>query len=365
MIKAKYKFDPDWLHLVPPGDSILEDMEGLGLSQIETAKRTGYSTKHIHQLIKGEAHITADTALRLEKVLSYSADFWLNMESTYREALAKEAEKIQLAQDKDWLKQIPLADMLKFDWVKKFADKGQQVAECLKFYGVSSVKVWQDQEQNYQVAFKAYEKFNMNDIAIQTWLRQGEIEANNIACQLFYKSKLKENLPKLRDLTTQTDPQDFVPILQKICAECGVAVVFVPTPKNCAMSGATKWIGKNKALVMLSLRYKTNDYLWFAFFHEIAHIIKHKKQIFLESNKKDFIGDKQLEDEADKFATELLIPPTQAHHLQNLQTKAEIKKFAKSIGIASGVVVGRLQHDGIIAYSYCNDLKVKYQFDNQ
>jgi transcriptional regulator with XRE-family HTH domain len=48
-----------------------EDMEHVGFSQVEFAQRMGYTAKHIHKLIKGEASITADTALKLEKVLSY------------------------------------------------------------------------------------------------------------------------------------------------------------------------------------------------------------------------------------------------------------------------------------------------------
>jgi hypothetical protein len=44
---------------------------------------------------------------------------------------------------------------------------------------------------------------------------------------------------------------------------------------------------------LLSLRHKTNDHLWFAFFHEIAHILKHKKQLFLEE-KKEFSNDKKF-----------------------------------------------------------------------
>ncbi len=36
---------------------------------------------------------------------------------------------------------------------------------------------------------------------------------------------------------------------------------------------------------MLSLRYKTNDQLWFSLFHEAGHILRHgKKKIFLEFN---------------------------------------------------------------------------------
>lgn len=101
MNKQLYKFEPDWLHLVPPGEIILEDMENLGLSQKDLASRTEYSTKHIYKLLKGEAPINANTALRLEKVLGVSASFWMNLENTYREALAKEEEKISLAEEQD------------------------------------------------------------------------------------------------------------------------------------------------------------------------------------------------------------------------------------------------------------------------
>jgi addiction module HigA family antidote len=78
MSNAVNKFKPDWLHLVPPGLSMKEDMEHVGFSQVEFAQRMGYTAKHIHKLIKGEASITADTALKLEKVLSYPSSFWLN-----------------------------------------------------------------------------------------------------------------------------------------------------------------------------------------------------------------------------------------------------------------------------------------------
>jgi plasmid maintenance system antidote protein VapI len=60
-----------------------------------------FGIQPIHKLIKGEASITADTALKLEKVLSYPSSFWLNAESHYREALAKEKEKIALEKEQN------------------------------------------------------------------------------------------------------------------------------------------------------------------------------------------------------------------------------------------------------------------------
>ncbi|OIR25289.1 helix-turn-helix domain-containing protein [Bathymodiolus thermophilus thioautotrophic gill symbiont] len=363
MSKEIYKFQPDWLHLVPPGLSIKEDMVYIGLSQVDFAERMGYTQKHIHKLIKGEASITADTALKLEKVLSYPSSFWMNAESNYREALAKEEEKNELKKEGDWLKKIPLKNMIDFRWVGKFSNKSEQLIECLKFYGVASIKAFESQELDYKVAFKASDTLDKDNIAIKTWLRKGEVEAIKITCKPFSKVKLKATLDELRNLIILEKPDDFLPKLINLCAECGVAVVFAPTPKKCPMSGATQWISPDKALLLLSLRYKTNDALWFAFFHEIAHILKHKKQLFLEG-RGGFVKDKQLESEADKFATELLIPVNFSAELSTLKTKASIKEFAKRINIAPGIVVGRMHHQSIIGWSRFNDLKVKYEWLN-
>jgi HTH-type transcriptional regulator/antitoxin HigA len=59
-----------------------------GWTQVELAQRTGFTTKHINLLLKGDAPITQDTAMKLEKVLGSTARFWLGLEAQYREQLA-------------------------------------------------------------------------------------------------------------------------------------------------------------------------------------------------------------------------------------------------------------------------------------
>ncbi|MHB1330034.1 MAG: ImmA/IrrE family metallo-endopeptidase [Gemmatimonadales bacterium] len=83
-------------------------------------------------------------------------------------------------------------------------------------------------------------------------------------------------------------------MLRDSCAAAGVVVVFVPELPKTRVSGATRWVTAEKALIQLSLRYKTNDHLWFTFFHEAAHILLHgKRLIFIESN-----GSSEAEEEA-------------------------------------------------------------------
>jgi HTH-type transcriptional regulator/antitoxin HigA len=65
----------------PPGETILDILEERGWSQSELAERTGYTQSHIDQLIEGNASITEEIALKLERVLGGIAGFWLHREA--------------------------------------------------------------------------------------------------------------------------------------------------------------------------------------------------------------------------------------------------------------------------------------------
>jgi Zn-dependent peptidase ImmA (M78 family) len=124
--------------------------------------------------------------------------------------------------------------------------------------------------------------------------------------------------------------------------------------------GATRWLTPEKALIQLSLRYRSDDHLWFTFFHEAAHILLHgKRAVFVESQGAsakaslvDKVKRRAEEDEANRFAGDILIPLTQYSALLKAQTfsAAAIKAFADQIGIAPGIVLGRLQHDHVVPF---------------
>jgi hypothetical protein len=47
---------------------------------------------------------------------------------------------------------------------------------------------------------------------------------------------------------------------------------------------------------------------------------------------------------------------------QGAPTKASVNVFARGLGVAPSIVVGRLQHDGVIAQSWMNDLKTRLEW---
>lgn len=354
------KFNPDWVS--SPGDTILDLLEERDWSQAEFATRSGYTRKHVNQLVNGSVAISDDAALRLERVLGSTAIFWLSREARYREALARQQELTELRSQSNWLQELPLRHMLKYRWVQKFSDKGQQVAECLRFFEVASIDAWREQYEKPLAAFKSSDTHKKKFGPVAAWLKTCERQAANIECQPFDTKGFRRVLKEIRSLTSTTDPEVFVPQLVELCAGVGVAVVLVPAPTGCPVTGATRWLSPNKALLMLSLRHKSNDHLWFAFFHEAGHLLLHgKKLLFIES--KDRIDD-EMEREADRFAQDQLISPNAAKSLELLGNNGlAIVEFANEIGIAPGIVVGRLQkHYGLPWNSRLNTLKKRYQW---
>jgi hypothetical protein len=62
------------------------------------------------------------------------------------------------------------------------------------------------------------------------------------------------------------------------------------------------------------------------------------------------------------LAWEQLIPLAAALKLQGLRTVHKLKAAATALGIAAGIVVGRMQHDGWVPRTHLNGLKVSYHW---
>jgi addiction module HigA family antidote len=351
------------LSVTPPGDTISELLEERGLRQAEFATRMGVTPKFINELVAGKASITPTTALALEKALDVPADFWLAREAKYREAHARAVAYKELVANVSWLDELPIKDMIEFNWVKRGADKPSMVEACLRFFGVASVAAWRQQyvvQANTSAAYRSSEKFQQSPGAVAAWLRQGELCAAQIECAPFDREKFLGSLADARKLTLQSDPQGFIPRLRELLAGCGVALAIVRAPKGCPLYGAVRWLSPHKALIQLSVRYLRSDSFWFTFFHECGHIALHgKKILFLEG--KGMSG--QEEEEANRFSADRLIPAVAWTGFQSQPiTEQAIRNFAAAIESDPGIVLGRLQKEGRVPWSRFNHLKPRYQW---
>jgi len=341
-----------------PGETLEEVLEERGMSQAELAERTGRPKKTINEIVKGKAAITPETALQFERVLGIPAGFWIAREQNYRESLARAKEVVEFEKQTDWLDQVPYRAMIKLGWIAEYREKARQLEEVLRFFAVAYPSNWVGVWGSASPAFRRSPTFEGEPGAVAAWLRKGELDAALQEAEEFDADVFKRALERVRSLTREL-PHDFVTVVTKECNEAGVCLVFVPELPGTRVWGATKWLTTTRALIQLSLRYKTDDHLWFTFFHEAGHILLHnRRDVFLEVDERQ---ESEQESEADKFAQEWLIPSARYRVFQRIGafTCAAVSRFAYELGIAPGIVVGRLQHDGHLDRTECNNLKKK------
>ncbi len=357
-------FQPNYA--VTPGETLRETLEFLGMTQAQLAERAGRPKKTINEIISGKAAITAETALQFERVLGVPASFWSNLERNYQETLARLKDEKQLSSHKEWLKKFPIATLMKLGWVPKEESAVKKLKGLLNFFGVAGVDEWMALWQSAQATYRASAAFQRNPFAVASWLRQGEIEAQKYECKSYNANSFRASLSEIRSLTLEP-PDVFEPKMKKLCPDAGVAVVFVPELPGTHVFGATRWLKSAKALIQLSLRGKSDDHLWFTFFHEAGHILLHgKRDVFIEAKdrRQGRTTTMEKERDADHFAQDFLIPSDEYQvfkHNGRFSLPA-IRKFASKLGVAPGIVLGRLQHDEVIPFSKGNMLKKRFRF---
>ena len=145
-----------------------------------------------------------------------------------------------------------------------------------------------------------------------TWLRLCELAAIETDCKPFYKKKFQAALQQIRALTV-SETEVFIPAMRSLCREAG-------------------------------------------------HLLHDsKKETYIDVHPVD----DPREQRANQFAANFLVPPAKAGELADLQTAADVEAFARQLGIAPAIIVGRLQHDGLIPFSQWNGLKKKLQWSDQ
>jgi len=353
------QFEPLWAS--PPGETIAEMLRRKRIDFAAFASDMGGSEDDARCLLEGNSAIDHDVAERLSDLIGGSVSFWLRREAQYRDDVARLHGMHEEENAGAWLRELPINDMVKFGWISRIQSKTGQAKEVLRFFGVSSISAWRDATGSVQsvVAFRTSTTFKSPPGSVAAWLRQGEISSCQRSCIQFDRVKLISAIPELRKLTRIKDPEKFLPQLEELCGKCGVALVIERAPQGCRASGATKFLANGTALILMSFRYRSDDHFWFTFFHEIGHLILHDKSaLFIEGA--DFMKTDE-ERQADEFSEVTLVPAEFKQEMLSLPLDhRKIQRFAKRIGISPGIVLGQLQHVGVIGRDKLNALKARY-----
>ena len=338
---------------IPPAEVIREYLESRGMTQKELAIRMGTSEKNLSLLMNEKAPLTPETAEKLEMVFNVPVATWLKLERLYRADLQKIKSEQQNEADEDLAAKIDYSALVALGWVQKTRRLSERIYNLRKFFEIASLATLITDKFTENVAFRKLRNTDKSDLLALAWCQKAKVEARNQELEKLDLTKLKSKLDPLKKAAAAAKPD--INAMQEILKDCGIAMIILPQLKGSGIHGASFATGKNVVLGLTDRR-KTADIFCFSFFHELGHVLREDFYRCGSLTKED-------EEEADKFATDLLISPrdfddfTQKSDFSN----EAIQAFAKHENVDAGVIVGRLQKEGFIDYNMHNDLKHQFQ----
>ena len=364
---------------IHPGAILSDTLDFLSLSVSETAERTGISQKHLSNIINGKALITAETALKLEKVTQTPASTWANLSSHYQGSLARIEEKQSIAEEakevgafRETYKELEKWSILpKITWTPKNFENITR--ELLNFFSVNSFSYIADTRL---AAFRKYDQ-SVNERTIAAIIRLGERKSQYVEVGAFSQNALKRSLPEIKSYSLE-EPEVYLPKLEEKLRSLGIVLVCVPGFSHTGLQGAVKWLSPSKAMIILRTKTQkgteiTEDKFWFNLFHELGHLLLHGKgDGFLDLD--DRVDSKE-EREADKFASRQFMPKfdvevdlEQYKRGGSIRADLAISGLAERHGISQSIVAGMMsfefQNKQNNVYSVLNEYKRKFAYTN-
>jgi len=328
---------------VGAGTLLREELSARGLSQAELASRTGLSAKHVNQVVQGVVPLTTETALLIERATGISAELLISIDATHQAQRGRAAARERLTNYRDWLSGFPLKTLVSQGIIDAAADDITQLEQLLAFFGVADPKAFERMYDAGALSFRRAQHLNVDVRATAVWLRLVERAAAEISCGPYNKLAFTALLQRLPELTREPAQVAFGQ-LQERCAEVGVAVVYTPEIHGARVTGATRWVGTDRPVIAVTGRNGTEDGLWFAFFHEAAHVTLHPRRRSVIDLGDD--GDDQdgAESEANAFAARILLRGQDATALSGVKSHAQAQALAEAIRIDAGIVAGLISH---------------------
>ena len=335
--KETFAFNPDYI--ARPGETVEENIAYLGMTKAAFARHLGVPIGTLHRLVSGEIPLSVDFAMKLESVTNVPAAFWNSLEANYRMRLSR--RDLFLAEDRKWLKEQPRKVMVERGWISGKTEM-ELFLSALSFYRVANRAAWLKVWEAPLAAARVSPKHKVSPSAVAAFVRAGEIEAESITCKPYSSEAFRSALSSCRALASREICRETLLEIRRLCAEAGVAVVYIKSIPGAPLNGVTRWVSKDKAMILLSLRTGAEDMIWFSFFHEARHVLDERKRASFLTGQA--WADSPDEKTADAFAADMLLPSSCNKEVVALNSLAEVRHFADCHDLSLGIVVGRYRH---------------------
>ena len=346
-----------------PGKYVKEAIEALGMSHHEFAVRTGMLDKTVSTLINGESNITYDIACKLAYFFDTEDVLWINLQNAYNKYL------YELEQEKTLEEEWRIVSYFERDFINalydeklNFRNRDDIIEKLRRTFKVNSLLnlTSTDMFSFYRTSIE--KELDVKQIVLRNaWITYAITKSSDQSCKEYNETDLKKGISIIKGLIN-LPLKDALCKLKEILNDVGVKILFLPYLKNSNISGFTKWLpNENAVLIVVNDHGKTLDKFWFNLFYELGHALNIKKR-YITINNTDI---KSEEEQADVFANNELINFSKYNQFVAARdySISSIKRFAINNNIPIYIVIGRLQKDGIIEWNMFNEYKEKLSFN--
>ena len=352
--------------IIHPGETIADVLEERGITQAELATRTGVTPAYVSNVIAGKKDISSNFAMALEYALDVPKSFWLNLQANYDAELLElneantitEAEKAvfpKLHQIIGWLREVQL--------IPSDQDREHTILSLRKALRISDISKLEG--LGATGAFRISKNAPVDPVVMGAWLKLCQVlgERDTRTVPQFNAQNMEPLISDLKSI--MLDPKvDLQKGLANVMARYGIKFSVVHNFRGAPVHG---YISQNKDgeyQMVLTIRGAFADIFWFSLFHELGHIVN--GDISKSSGFIDVLHDTDMAKEAaaDKFACDVLLSPesyTRFVARKDFSIGA-ILQYAHSQRVAPFIVIGRLQKEKRIPYSWHSDYKVRYKW---
>lgn len=342
-----------------PGEFIKEELEARGWTNIDLAEIMGRHPNQISLIVRGEQDITPETAKQLSAALGTSAQIWLNLQSTYNLSKLSTSNQ-EVAQRAQLYDLFPVREMVKRGWIQPTSDPNLLETRLRDFFELSSL----DETPKLSHAARKSTLGEPTNAQLAWFFRCKKI-ARGVSAERFSEVKFKVCLQTLHAMRRDVEDIRRVP---RLLSDCGIRLILVEALPKTKIDGVCFWLNKNSPVVALSLRYDRIDNFWHTLMHELCHVknkdgLEQPVTVDIQMFGKDAQSNEtkpDAEKHADVFASQFLVDQARLStfiaRVRPFYYKSKIVNFANLIGVHPGLVVGQLQHRGVIDWSHDREM---------
>ncbi|TLP75684.1 XRE family transcriptional regulator [Maribacter sp. ACAM166] len=349
-----------------PGQALKYFLDDYIWTQEDLAQVLSISTKHVNEMVKDKKSITISTAKLLQSAFDLSAEDWMQLDTKYQ--LTKnnlDAKDDSVYRKKLIYIEMPITEMLKKGWLKKFDKVSNLEKQINDFWGQNKISESGfnfinalEKKLNYKKSEAFKEKFNPKNAVI--WYQMVLNFSKKLDVEKFDRAALYNLMQTMHSYTTQ--PNGVKNFLNEL-KEVGVKFVYLSHLSKTYLDGAAFLDGKTP-VVCLTGRFDRIDNFWHTLSHELSHVYLHLSKtddsnlIFIDDTSSKKTSKK--EKEANELTDVVLLKSSIFSALKfnmNYITEELVRNVSKEIDLHPSIVVGQLAFNGKVSYSTTHRFK--------